>query len=264
MSGGGNQRAFSTRIVREPAGNIRRHVAISGGSNSSNVMAGIGRTSVSSSKSRPMSTTSSSHTIGPDTEGLEPIDYEEYVSNHSERDPLSLVLEFPPEDLEVNIVPRKIRSIHHVLPPEPYAELDPTVQNCVDCYTSDWVVVTRKYQQYSSSVTIRDRSEEKLSILSSLQRQEFEIDDTPDPSPQYPEDDNKSGSETPRGSWASFDLRTSKPDDLLPGLLDKVDPDLVDEENGRRRMENRPEALFSLYPEQDEFTMVERDRKSVV
>ena len=34
-------------------------------------------------------------------------------------------------------------------------ELDPKVQNCVDCYTSDWVVVTRKYQQYSSSVTIR-------------------------------------------------------------------------------------------------------------
>ena len=34
-------------------------------------------------------------------------------------------------------------------------ELDPKVQNCVDCYTSDWVVMTRKYQQYSSSVTIR-------------------------------------------------------------------------------------------------------------
>ena len=34
-------------------------------------------------------------------------------------------------------------------------ELDPMVQNCVDCYTSDWVVVTRKYQQYSSSITIR-------------------------------------------------------------------------------------------------------------
>ena len=67
-----------------------------------------------------------------------------------------------------------------------------------------------------------------------------------------------SGSETPRGSWASFDLQSSKPDELLPGLLAKIDPDLVDEENDRKRLEQRPEALFSLYPEQDEFTMVER------
>ena len=41
--------------------------------------------------SRPMSSTSSSHTIVSDSVGLEPIDYEEYVSNHSERDPLSQV-----------------------------------------------------------------------------------------------------------------------------------------------------------------------------
>ncbi|XP_023320823.1 dedicator of cytokinesis protein 7, partial [Eurytemora carolleeae] len=483
----GNQRAFSTRIIREPAGNIRKHVAHTAGS-SSNVMAGIGRTSVSSNRSRPMSSTSSSHTIVSESVGLEPIDYEEYVSNHSERDPLSQMLEFPPEDLEVNIVPRKIRTVQHVLPEEPYEELDPKVQNCVDCYTSDWVVVTRKYQQYSSSVTIRDRGEEKIHILNTIQKQEFEVDDTPDPSPQYPDaqkrsgkmrnfrrssnssetllrgrlatasskssllnsnesiieydtgsvksegfvststkesqkrrnslktssslrrvqerapneekerrlsfknlrstsekhfrnvsikkpkkvswmlsqeddrisiastdsnssffepyfkvdrcetpsneiqeifksnvvttkvkmkstpfdesplnimtesfesdstlvaqmdgettptfedvvlrhrpedslaqklqlisgkkqDENKSGSETPRGSWASFDLRTSKPDDLLPGLLDKVDPDLSEEENYKKRQENRPDALFSLYPEQDEFTMVER------
>ena len=30
----------------------------------------------------------------------------------------------------------------------------------------------------------------------------------------------------------------------------EVDPDLVDEENARKRSEARPEALFSLYPEQ--------------
>ena len=38
-----------------------------------------------------MSSTSSSHTIVSESVGLEPIDYEEYVSNHSERDPLSQV-----------------------------------------------------------------------------------------------------------------------------------------------------------------------------
>ena len=36
------------------------------------------------------------------------------------------------------------------------------------------------------------------------------------------QDDNKSGNETPRGSWASFDLRSSQPDELIMGLLDKV------------------------------------------
>ena len=34
---------------------------------------------------------------------------------------------------------------------------------------------------------IRDRGEEKIQILSALQRQEFEVDDTPDPSPVYNE-----------------------------------------------------------------------------
>lgn len=30
------------------------------------------------------------------------------------------------------------------------------MQNCVDCYTSDWVVVNRKYQQYSTSLRVVD------------------------------------------------------------------------------------------------------------
>ena len=30
----------------------------------------------------------------------------------------------------------------------------------------------------------------------------------------------------------------------------KVDPDLSEEENYKKRQENRPDALFSLYPEQ--------------
>ena len=37
-----------------------------------------------------------------------------------------------------------------------YEDLDPAVQNCVDCYTSDWVVVNRKYQQYSTSLRVVD------------------------------------------------------------------------------------------------------------
>ena len=135
---------------------------------------------------------------------------------------LRQVLEFPEDDIEVNLVPRKIRTEDHVVPEEPYSQvwtstveiirfasvlfqLDPTVQNCVDCYTSDWVVVNRKYQQYSSSVcircpqtppkgrrtmfwmiqNIRDRGEEKLAVVQNTPRQQFEIDDTPEPTPDY-------------------------------------------------------------------------------
>ena len=91
----------------------------------------------------------------------------------------------------MTLVQRKIRTEHHVLPEEVikhsqlhesyssfrlikyknifrevkniypivrqvYEDLDPAVQNCVDCYTSDWVVVNRKYQQYSTSLRVVD------------------------------------------------------------------------------------------------------------
>jgi dedicator of cytokinesis protein 6/7/8 len=65
---------------------------------------------------------------------------------------------------------------------------------------------------------------------------------------------------TPRGSWASFDLRSSVNDPLIPGLLDRVQPETIDQANEHRRMEERQEALFNLYPESDgeEFANVER------
>ena len=31
-------------------------------------------------------------------------------------------------------------------------KLDASLQSCVECYTSDWVVVRRRYQNFSSSV----------------------------------------------------------------------------------------------------------------
>ena len=38
----------------------------------------------------------------------------------------------------------------------------------------------------------------------------------------------QNGSETPRGSWASFDLRNSQPDAPIVGLLESWDADTVD------------------------------------
>lgn len=63
---------------------------------------------------------------------------------------------------------------------------------------------------------------------------------------------------TPRGSWASFDLRSSVNDALLPGLLDRIAPDAVDATNERRRAEERQPALFGMCPEVDFDEFVER------
>ena len=54
----------------------------------------------------------------------EPLDYEEYVAQqqrlnkgHGKSD--CVIVDFPPDDIEVTVVPRKIRTLGHVLPEEP-------------------------------------------------------------------------------------------------------------------------------------------------
>lgn len=84
-------------------------------------------------------------------------------------------------------------------------------------------------------------------------------------------------SDTPRGSWATFDLRQTASDPLLPGLLDRLAPDVVDNVNKLRRSElqlvscfilakqkhfqlssmhyfflQTQDTLFALYPPQDD------------
>lgn len=63
---------------------------------------------------------------------------------------------------------------------------------------------------------------------------------------------------TPRGSWASFDLRSSVNDPLISGLLDRLPPDQVDQANETRRVEDRQDGLFSLCIENDPEEAVER------
>ena len=66
------------------------------------------------------------------------------------------------------------------------------------------------------------------------------------------------GSETPRGSWASFDLRNSQPDAPIAGLLDSWDADTVDSANENKRRDLRPIKIFGLYPTPSENEMIER------
>ena len=55
----------------------------------------------------------------------------------------------------------------------------------------------------------------------------------------------RNGSETPRGSWASFDLRNSTPDAPIAGLLDSWDADTVDSSNENKRYTIFKEIRFA-------------------
>ena len=77
--------------------------------------------------------------------------------------------------------------------------LDSTVQNCVLCYTSDWVVVKRRYHHYSSSVrplTGPSSLEDAIAAEeNTVVRHEFEIDESANAQPtDTPDFDNVSSS----------------------------------------------------------------------
>ena len=57
-----------------------------------------------------------------------------------------------------------------------------------------------------------------------------------------------------RSSWASsvFDLKSSKPDELLPNLLDQIPVEEVDLTNQKKRESDRHKQLFTIYQPLDE------------
>ncbi|XP_052757856.1 dedicator of cytokinesis protein 7 [Galleria mellonella] len=208
---------------------------------------------------------------------IEPPDYEEvYERLVGERDPLA----YPASDIELCIVPKKIRTLTHVLPDEDLTKAPMFVRDCIRCYTQDYTVVEYKYRMYSASVFNRDRISERLEKLQAAPRHQYEIDaDPPTVSteelvPNQFESQPSSGRQsvasissssscnetlTPRGSWASLDLRSSSSDPLLPDLFERKPMEQVDAINEARRLENRQPDLLGLYiPYLDEEEAVER------
>ena len=55
-------------------------------------------------------------------EVVEPLDYEEFLTQHQaavDREPLKSILDFPPNDVELRVVKRKVRTEEPILPSEP-------------------------------------------------------------------------------------------------------------------------------------------------
>ncbi|XP_039764432.1 dedicator of cytokinesis protein 7 isoform X2 [Pararge aegeria] len=229
----------------------------------------------SQSKAGTLSGCSSSISL---SDMIEPPDYEEVCDRlMGERDPLA----YPASDIELLTVPRRIRTRGHVLPQEDLMKAPMFVRDCISCYTSDYTVVEYKYRTHSGSASGRERLAERLEKLLAAPLQHYEIDAEHSTSmeelasqAQFSESQPSSGRQsvasissssscnetlTPRGSWASLDLRSSSSDPLLPDVFEKKPPDQVDATNEAKRLENRQADLLGLYaPYLDEEEAVER------
>ncbi|XP_055386415.1 dedicator of cytokinesis protein 7 [Condylostylus longicornis] len=257
------QRAFAQKLSKQGASDVRKNVA------SYHLTA----------KSDNSSICSSSISLN---ELVEPLDYEEFLIQHSNtvcRDPLNYLLDFPPNDVQVKILPRKIRTVEHIIPKENISELPLHVQECVQYFTRDWKTAELAQRHYSSSCYTKERID-KGAISPTNYQQEYEIDkdfvsfdDTLTTLTDKSESCTPSSRQsiaslssvssctdtlTPRGSWASFDLRRSVNDPLIPSLLDNLPGEQVDQENESRRQDDRQYSLFSLYPEADPEDAIEK------
>ncbi|XP_017954547.1 dedicator of cytokinesis protein 6 isoform X2 [Drosophila navojoa] len=251
------QRSFVQKMSKQPAADVRKNISVHMQSKT---------TSCTSMCSSTLSLT-------------EPLDYEEFLIQHMNtinRDPLKHILDFPQGDVSVKTIPRKIRTVDHILPNENISELPKHVQESIRCYTRPWKVVEYAHRHYSSSSCARERIDRDITSPSAYQ-QEFEIDkdfssfdesftdksESCTPSSRQSIASLASVSSctdtlTPRSSWASFDLRRSVNDPLIPNLLDNVPPDQIDQLNEMRRQEDRQGAFFSLYPEIESEDAIER------
>ncbi|XP_055858913.1 dedicator of cytokinesis protein 7 isoform X2 [Episyrphus balteatus] len=256
-----NQRQFAQKLSKQQASEVRKNVVSCG---------------LTTKPSDVASLCSSTICL---TEPVEPLDYEEFLIQHSSilsREPLRQILEFPPGDVSVKTIPRKIRTVEHIVPKENITELPPHVQECVNCFIRPWKTVEYSQRHYSSSCCTRERIDRGTLSPTNFQ-QEFEIDkdfasfddgftdksDSCTPSSRQSIASLSSVSSctdtlTPRGSWASFDLRRSVNDPLIPNLLDDLPPESIDQANETRRQDDRQESLFSLYPEADPDDLIER------
>ncbi|KAK0179557.1 hypothetical protein PV327_005299 [Microctonus hyperodae] len=224
------QRAFAHKLSKQHAADVRRHIANSA--------------SYSRDLSKSGSNVSSFSSMISLCENIDPLDYEDFLVQHQsiiERDPLRSILDFPQTDIELKVIKRKLRTEEPVVPLESLSTVTPYVRRCVETFTSDWIVIHRKYRGRIYPIA-RER------LVQDTPRQDFEVDQEESGfiSPNE-EDDSKNSIDTTRGSWASLDLRHSQHDPLLPGLLDRVCPEIIDQLNEQKRSEDRQEALFLLY-----------------
>ncbi|XP_036409300.1 dedicator of cytokinesis protein 7-like [Megalops cyprinoides] len=245
MAAASERRAFAHKINRTVAAEVRKQVSRDYGS-------------PLLSKKR-----SGVHQPVPLTEVVEPLDFEDYVSSHApgaEPGPLQLLLEFPPDDLQLILQDRESSTLEPNQPEE--GSLDPRVRDALSVYTEPWLIIQRKYQHLSTSQTPH-ASERQRDRQRGLARQTFELDEIAADRHDDQEDAKRrsvSLDDAPRGSWASsiFDLKSCSADSLLPSVLERTAAEDMDRRNAQARRHGRHPDLLGLFPAPDEDEAVER------
>uniref|UniRef100_A0AAY4CGB4 Dedicator of cytokinesis 6 n=1 Tax=Denticeps clupeoides TaxID=299321 RepID=A0AAY4CGB4_9TELE len=172
---------------------------------------------------------------------VEPVDFEEYVSNHppgAEQGPLRQLLDFPPDDLELVLQERECPTLEAALPEE--ETLDPRVRDALGVYTDDWLIIQRKYNGPDDDAVahlqflldISATAPHMLRITLSRRRKNREA--------------------------CIFDLKNSSPDALLPSVLERAASEDMDRRNADARQQGRHPDLLGLFPAPDEDEAVER------
>lgn len=99
------------------------------------------------------------------------MDFEEFLNQHFSaifRDPLRSILDFPPNDVQIKIIKRSLRTLDYVRPKDDVAVLPNYVRHCLDCFTRNWKVV-----EFSHRLSARI---ERAMMSVSVYQQEFEVD----------------------------------------------------------------------------------------
>ncbi len=116
-------------------------------------------------------------------------------------DPLRALLVFPADDIEVNVCQRITRTIKPIIPDfdDVSHQEDIHVNQCVTCYTNNWIVVNKKFvsllfiyflfsfqsinclsksfnDRYEPCVSLNGRSAQRVAQTKTISRQEYEID----------------------------------------------------------------------------------------
>ena len=79
---------------------------------------------------------------------LDPVNFEDYLTEYLKKagENAQKFIDIPSDDIEVCLAARKIRTIRPLLPD--YSDLndqeDLYINECMRCYTSNWVVVLKK------------------------------------------------------------------------------------------------------------------------
>ena len=83
------------------------------------------------------------------TEMVDSIDLEDYLNEQKDlinKDNQKQLLDFPYDDIEVCVVPRKLRTLKPILPD--YEDLtdqeDLFINDCLNSFTCNWIVVNRR------------------------------------------------------------------------------------------------------------------------